>query len=195
MDLKSTLKRGLTVCVTIAILSTTMVLAKSRPEPEPSRNVFPALSPESARIPNLKPDRRTEPVAGSAIDMASIKSPNELKAAIKKALASRAVAAQVRARLGNVNYRLLRRALDVPPGPAVETQAVSSAWACWFACLRSAGVGLYSATVCAATCALGILPACVVCAAISGTIAQLCALACAHTVVGGEGPDKGQILN
>ena len=193
MDLKSTLKRGLTVCVTIAILSTTMVLAKSRPEP--SRNVFPALSPESARVPNLKPDKRTEPVAGSTIDMASIKSPAELKAAIKKALASRAVAAQVRARLGNVNYRLFRRALDVPSDPSVETQAASSAWACWFACLRSAGVGLYSATVCAATCALGVLPACVICAAISGAVAQLCALACAHSVVGGEGSDKGQILN
>ncbi len=197
MDLKSTLKRGLTVCVTITIMSTTMVLAKGKAAPEPTRparNAPPALSPESVRVPNLKADKRPDSVAKSTIDMAAIKSPAELKAAVRKALASKAVAARMRARLGNVNYRLLTRALDEPVEPGVETQAVS-AWSCWFSCLRAAGVGLYSATVCAATCALGVIPACVVCAAISGTIAYLCALACSHTIVRDDGTDKGEILN
>lgn len=190
MDLKSTLKRGLTVCVTITIMSTSVVLAKGKPAPVPSRNLPPALSPESARVSNLK----TDPVAASTIDMAAIKSPAELKAAVRKALAGKALAARVRAQLGNVNYSLLRRALDEPVNPGVETQAVS-AWSCWFACLRSAGLSVYAATVCATTCAVGALPACVICAAISGAIATACAIACAHTIVGGDGPDKGAILN
>lgn len=194
MDLKSTLKRGFTVCVTITILSTTMVLAKGKPEPAPSRNIPPALSPESARVPNLKADKRIDPIAGWTIDMAAIKSPAELKAAVKKALTSNAVAATVKARIGNVNYRLLRRALDEPINPGVETQAVS-AWSCWFSCLRSAGLSAYAASICAGTCAFGVLPACVICAAVSGAIATACAITCAHTIVRGDGPDKGEILN
>jgi hypothetical protein len=43
---------------------------------------------------------------------------------------------------------------------------------------------------------MGVLPACVICAAISGAIATLCAIACAHATVGeGGGSDKGEILN
>ncbi|HKG23046.1 MAG TPA: hypothetical protein VKC34_14200, partial [Blastocatellia bacterium] len=118
----------------------------------------------------------------------------DLRAALKKALTNRAAEARVRARLGNVNYRLLRRALDEPKEPAFETQSTSGL-SCWYSCLRANGVSVYAATVCAATCVLGVLPACAICAAIGGGIAILCAEACAHTVIGGDGSDKGEILN
>jgi hypothetical protein len=153
-----------------------------------------ALSPERPREPGINGVKTSDPAAGSTIGMTTMKSPADLKAALKNALANRAVAARVKARLGNVNYRLLRRALDEPKEPAFETQA-SSGVSCWYSCLRANGVSVYAAAVCAITCAAGVLPACAICAAIGGAIAILCAEACAHTVVGGGGSDKGEILN
>jgi hypothetical protein len=185
MDLKVALKRVLTVCVTTTILSTSMVLAKGKPATAPPENV-PASS--------LRVEKRAGPVTGSTIDMSTIKSPEELKSAVKRALTNKAVAARVRAELGNVSYRMLRRALDDPKEPEVEVQ-VSSGFACWFACLRSAGVSIYSAGICAATCAVGLLPACVICAGISAGIGTLCAIICSYEVIGDSGDgDKAQIL-
>lgn len=178
MDLKVALKRFLALCVTTTILSTPMALAKGTTAPTPSPNLPTALSPESGRASTVKSEKRAD-----------------LKAEIRKALTNKAVAAEVRARLGNVNYRLLRKALDEPKEPGVETQATSG-FACWYNCLRANGVSLYAAAVCAATCALGVLPACAVCASIGGGIATLCAVACAHISIGeGGGSDKGEILN
>ena len=195
MDLKVALKRSLALCVTTTILSTTMVLAKGRTAPVPSPKIPAALSPESGRASDMKAEKKTGPVAVPGVNTANLKSPRESKAEIKKALANRAVAAKVRAVLGNVNYGLLRKALDEPKVPGAETQ-VTSGFACWYNCLRANGVSVYSATVCAATCATGILPACIICAAISGGIATLCAIACAHASIGqGGGSDKGEILN
>ena len=195
MDLKVALKRSLALCVTTTILSTTMALAKGRTAPAPSPNIPPALSPESGRASNPKPEKIVGPIAVPNINMAKFNNPHEMKAEIKRALTNRDVAAKVRAMLGNVNYRLLRKALDEPKSPGVETQ-VTSGFACWYGCLRANGVSAYSAAVCAATCAMGVLPACVICAAISGAIATLCAIACAHATVGeGGGSDKGEILN
>lgn len=185
MDLKVALKRVLTVCVTITILSTSMVLAKGEPATAPLESV-PAAS--------LRIEKGAGPAAGSTVDLAKIKSPAELKAAVKQALANRAVAARVRAELGSVNYRLLRRALDDAKDPAVETQATSG-WACWFACLRSAGVSIYTAAACAATCAALLIPACMICASIGGGIATLCAIVCSYEVIeAGGGGDKAPIL-